>query len=490
MCTVFLGILQAYLIIENGGKIVSANKNVVYPYIPNSAPKTQKEMMDFVGVKDLWELYEEIPENLRYMKGLDIPPAILDEYSMSRHIEEVLGKNLSTRDSVSFLGAGCASHYIPAVVDEITTRGEFLTCYGSESWADHGKYQTFVEYNSMLAELLDTEVLSVPQYDGGQALATALCMANRINGRTKVLLPESMDPQNRRVVLNYIDSVHDDTKVLPVFYGYDPKTGAIDLDDLKSKFDKDVAAVAVEPVNFFGVMEPAVAEIGRISRRKGAEYVAYVDPLSLGILEAPPKYGATIVCGDLHSLGLHLSCGNGQAGFLSTQGEEKYLMNYKDFIYGFCKPEVEGEYVFGNLLIDRTHYSRRAKGTEFTGTGTNLWMVSAAVYMALMGPKGFEEIGDTILKHTAYARKKISAIKGVKITFSGTAYQELVVNFDRTGKKVAQINKALLRQGIFGGFDLSRDFPRLGQSAQYSFTEVTGKQEIDRLIKALSDILV
>jgi glycine dehydrogenase subunit 1 len=463
--------------------------DIVYPYIPNSAPKPKKEMMDFVGVKDLWELYEEVPEYLRFKKDLDIPPAILDEYGMSRHIEEVLDRNVSCKDNLNFLGAGCAQHYIPAVVDEITTRGEFLTCYGAESWADHGKYQTFVEYNSMLAELLDTEVLSVPQYDGGQALATALCMANRINGKRKVLLPESLDPQNRRVVLNYLDSVHEYTTVEPVFYAYDRKTGEADMDDIKKKLDDDVAAVAVCPVNFFGVMEPKVAEIGRLARRKGAEYIAYVDPLSLGVLEAPPKYGATIVCGDLHSLGLHLSCGNGQAGFLSTQAEEQYLINYKDFIYGFCKPEVEGEYVFGNLLIDRTHYSRRAKGTEFTGTGTNLWMVSAAVYMALMGPKGFQEIGNTILAHTAYARKKLTAIKGVKAVFGGAAYQEIALNFDGTGMTVAQINKALLRKGIFGGFDLSGDFPKLGQSALYCFTEVTGKAEIDRLADALAAVL-
>jgi glycine dehydrogenase subunit 1 len=446
-------------------------------------------MMDFVGVRDLWDLYDEVPEQLKFKDDLDIPPAILDEYGMSRHIDGLLGRNISCKDYVSFLGAGCAGHYITAVVDEITTRGEFLTCYGAESWADHGKYQTFVEYNSMLAELLDTEVLSVPQYDGGQALATGLCMANRINGRSKALLPMSMDPQNRRVVENYLDSVHNDTKVAPIYYGYDEATGAADMSDLKAKLGADVAAVVVEAVNFFGVMEPNVAAIGELAKSRGAEYIAYVDPLSLGVLEAPPRYGATIVCGDLHSLGLHLSCGNGQAGFLSTQGEEKYLVNYKDFIYGFCTPEVEGEYVFGNLLIDRTHYARRAKGTEFTGTGTNLWMVSAAVYMALMGPKGFEETGKAILAHTAYARKRLSGIKGVSLPFSGAAYQEIVVDIGGAGKTVAQVNKALLGRGIFGGFDLSADFPQLGQSALYCFTEVTGKQEIDLLAAALADVL-
>ncbi len=462
---------------------------IVYPYIPNSAPGPQREMMDFVGVKNLWDLYEEIPANLRYTAKLDIPPAILDEYGMKKHIDAVLGQNISCSDYLNFLGAGCAQHYVPAVVDEITTRGEFLTCYGAESWADHGKYQTFVEYNSMLAELLDTEVTSVPQYDGGQALATSICMANRINGRVKVLLPESLNPQNKRIVLNYIDSVQEAQQLQPVFVAYDKKTGALDMADLKAKLDKTVAAVVVETVNFFGVMEANAAEIGKLAAAAGAEYIAYVDPISLGVLEAPTNYGATICCGDLHSLGLHLSCGNGQAGFISTLGKAKYLENYKDFLYGFCEPEVEGEYVFGNLLIGRTHYAQRAKGKEFTGTGTNLWMVSAAVYMALMGPKGFEEVGRTILYNSKYAAKKLSALKGVKLAFSGPIFGEFVLNFDATGKKVADINKKLLKKQIFGGFDLSSDFPQLGQSALYCVTEMTGKEEIDKLAAALKELL-
>ena len=462
---------------------------IVYPYIPNSSPGIQREMMEYVGVESLWDLYEEIPENLRYTKRLDIPEAIPDELSMKRHIENVLAENITSNEYMSFLGAGCANHYVPAVVDEITARGEFLTCYGAESWADHGKYQTFVEYNSMLAELLETEVMSVPQYDGSQSVATAICMANRINNKQSVLLPETMDPQIKRVVLNYIDSNQPEHAIKPVFIKSVEGFGTIDMDDLAAKLDDDVTAILVEPVNFLGVMEPNVDKIGALAKSKGIEMIAYVDPISLGVLEAPVKYGATIVCGDLHSLGLHLSCGNGQAGFISTLSEEKYLQNYKDFIYSFVEPEVEGEYVFGNVLISRTHYARRAKGNEYTGTQSALWMVSAAVYMALMGPKGFQKIGESILYHSNYAAKKLTALKGVKLPLKGAFFREFVVNFDDSGKTVAEINEELLKRGIFGGFDLSRDFPHLGQSALFCFTEVTGKFEIDALISALTDIL-
>ena len=466
-----------------------SNKKIVYPYIPNSNPKTQKEMMDYVNINDMWELYEEVPENLKYRKKLNIPDGILDEYSLKKHVEKVLSKNKNCAEYTSFLGAGCAQHFIPAVVDEITTRGEFLTCYGAESWGDHGKYQTFVEYNSMLAELLDTEVMSVPQFDGGQAISTALAMACRITNRKKVLLPKLMNPMYKSIVENYMHKMQKELDIKVEYVDYIEETGTLNIEDLKNKLDEETAAVLIENPMFLGVLEDKAEEIGEMAKEVGAEFVVYVNPISLGVLEAPANYGATITCGDLHSLGLHLSGGNGQAGFISTQAEEKYLMNYKDFIYGFAEPEVEGEYVFGNMLIERTHYSRRAFGNEFTGTGTNLWMVSAAVYMALMGPKGMEEVGESILYNSQYAAKKIAALPNVSLRFNSPFFQEFVVDFSNTGKTVGEINKELLNYEIFGGLDLSESYENLQNCALYCVTEVITKEETDYLVEKLTEII-
>ena len=464
------------------------NEKTVYPYIPNSAPEVQAEMMAAIGITDMDQLYEEIPDRLRFKETLDIPEAITDEYGMKRHIQNVLGKNTTTADAISFLGAGCANHYVPAVVDEIITRGELLTSYGSDGWADHGKYQIFAEYNSMICELLGTEALSVPQYDGGQALATSICMANRINGRTKVLLPATMNPQNKRIIGNYLASVHEENAIEQVYIDHDDETGLMDLAKLEEALTEDVTAVVVEMVSFLGMMEQNIREIGRMAHAKGAEFIVYTDPIALGVLEAPMELGATIVCGDLHSLGLHQANGGGQAGFISTKRDAKYLNEYKDYMYGFCEPEVETELAFGILLNYRTHYSQRAKGKEYTGTGKNLWMAAACVYMALMGPKGFEEIGETILYNCRYAQKKLSEIQGLALRFSGPCFHEFVVDFNGCGKSVAEINKALLAEGIFGGFDLSSDFPQLGQCALYSVTETTLKEDTDRLVEALRRI--
>lgn len=461
----------------------------VYPYIPNSAPENQRQMMEYLGIEELSELYTEIPKELIYKEPLDIDTALLDEYSLRKHTETLLSENISCSDYCSYLGAGCAQHYVPAVVDEITTRGEFLTCYGSESWSDHGKYQAFFEYNSMMVELLETDVISAPQFDGGQALATAISMANRINGRKKVLLPEFLNPQHLATIENYLDAAQADHQIEIVTYKRSREEGTIDIQDLESKLDQTVTAVVLDNRNFFGVLESCAEQVGKLAEKFGAEYIVYVDPISLGILEPPSRYGATFTCGDLHSLGLHLAFGGGHAGFISTNFDEKYIYQYKDFFYAMAEPEVKGEYVFGNMMFDRTHYAKRAKGNEFTGTGTNLWMISSAVYLALMGPKGMQEVGETIYLHSNYAAREISKIPRVRIRFKGNIFQEFVVDFNETGLTVRDINTRLLEQKIFGGLDLSNVFHDLGQCALYSVTEIHSKEMIDRLVHSLAEIV-
>ena len=263
----------------------------------------------------------------------------------------------------------------------------------------------------------------------------------------------------------------------------------MDLADLEAKLSEDVTAVVCELVSFLGMIESQVREIGALAKKYGAEFIVYTNPITLGILEAPMECGATIVCGDLHSLGIHQGNGSGQAGFISTKREAKYLNEYKDYMYGFCEPEVEGELAFGILLNYRTHYSQRAKGKEYTGTGKNLWMAAACVYMALMGPKGFEEVGETMLCNCRYAQKKLAEIPGVSLKFTAPSFHEFVVDFSGAGMTVAQVNEGLLKKGIFGGFDLSKDFPEFGQCALYSVTETTLKEEMDALADALRDVL-
>jgi len=466
-----------------------SKERVVYPYVPNSVPEIKAEMMKEVGVTDIMELYEEIPEHLKYKQRLNLPEPLVDEYSVRRHVEGLLNKNKNCSEYTSFLGAGCARHFVPAVCDEINGRGEFLTAYVGESWADHGKWQSLFEYASLIGELLDMDVTSCPVYDGYQAAASALRMAGRVNGRKEVLLPESIDPDMLKVIRNYLGGAPNPILDI-VMVGLDKKTGLMDLKELKAKLSAKTAAVFIENPTYLGYFETQAEEIGKMAKAAGADFVVSCDPISLGVVAPPAQYGATIACGDFHPLGIHMQCGGGQGGFIATHDDMKYIAEFKDLMFGLTETVKEGEWGFGEVLFDRTSYGSREKGKEFTGTTTGLWAVTAAVYLSLMGPKGMAEVGQTIMQRSQYAAAKISQLKGVELAFpKNPFFKEFVVDFTMTGKTVAEINKGLLEYKIFGGKDLSSPGSDKAQRALFCVTEATTQEDIDKLVYALASVI-
>jgi glycine dehydrogenase subunit 1 len=182
--------------------------------------------------------------------------------------------------------------------------------------------------------------------------------------------------------------------------------------------------------------------------------------------------------------------GGGQAGFIASRDEERYVMEYPSRLFGIAPTSVPGEYGFGDVAYERTSFAVREEGKEWVGTAAALWGITAGVYLALMGPQGMVEIGEGIMTRARYAMKQMDKVKGVKAPlFRSPHFKEFVVNFDDTGKTVAQINEALLAQGIFGGKDLSEEFPELGNSALYCVTEVHTKEDIDTLVGALKEVV-
>lgn len=464
-------------------------EKIVYPYIPNSVPHVKEEMLAAVGLKDDIDLYEEIPDDLKVKGLLNLPDPIVDEYSIKKHVAGILSKNKNTEDYISFLGGGCSKHFVPAVVDEILGRGEFLTCYGAETWADHGKYQAFFEYCSQIAELVDMEVMSVPLYDGYQAMATSLCMANRINGRREVLIPETLGEDAKSIIENYTGSVQAEKALIITQVKCDPETGCMDLSDLGEKLTEEVSAVLIENPSYLGIVEGGAKVIGEMAQQIGAEFIVSVDPISLGVMEAPGQYGATMAIGDFQSLGLHMACGGCCGGFIATPDDMKYMMEFKDIMNGMVETTVDGEYGWVPVLVERLHYAVREKGKEFTGTGTNLWSIGVAVYLSLMGPQGMEDVGKTIMQNARYGAKKLSEIDGVKLKFDNAFFKEMVVDFSDTGKSVEAINKGLLERGIFGGHDLGKEKPWLKTCALYAITEVHTKEMIDQLAEGIKEIV-
>ena len=331
------------------------------------------------------------------------------------------------------------------------------------------------------------DVLSCPVYDGTTAAATSLRMASRVTDRSEILLPKTMNPEALAVVRNYTKGVPDPVITISII-DFDRKTGLLDLDDLKSKISSNTAAVLIENPTYLGSIETQAEEIGRIARENGAEFIVYTDPISLGVLAPPAQYGATFACGDFHPLGIHMQCGGGQGGFIATHDDMKYIAEFKDLMFGLAETVRDGEYGFGEVLYDRTSYGSREKGKEFTGTTTGLWAITAAVYLSLMGPKGMAEVGQAIMQKAQYAAKRVVEIQGIEITFNTPFFKEFVVNFDETGKTVSEINKGLLDRKIFGGKDISAEFPELGQSALYCVTEIMRKEDIESLGDALEEV--
>jgi len=456
-----------------------------HPYIPNSIPEVQKKMLKEIGLKDLKDLHEGIPEDLKLKKKMNLPNPLKSEYELKRHIEEVLAKNISCKDCLNFIGAGCWQHYIPAVCDEINTRAEFLTAYGGEPYEDHGRFQALFEYQSLVGELVDMEVVNVPTYDGAQASATSVRMASRITGKKEVVIPSTMDPDRFLIMKNYCRP-----DITLIHANYDLKSGQMDLDDLKTKVSDKTAAIYFENPSFLGFIEENGDKISKAAHKVGAISIVYVDPISLGILQSPVKYGADIICGDLQPLGMHMSYGGGQSGFIATHDKLKFVQEFPSRLFGLAPTSTEGEYGFGDIYYDRTSFGVREGGKEYVGTHTALWGITAGVYLSLMGPKGMFEVGKTIMQKSQYSAYKLSSIKGVKASkFNSCFFKEFIVDFNKTGKTVGKINKTLLSKGIFGGKDLFNEFPELGQSALYCVTEVHTKSDINKLVEAIEEAI-
>ena len=458
-------------------------RSTAHPYIPNSAGAAKEAMLREVGATSEDDLYEDIPEALRFRGRLGLPEPLASEPELRRHVEGLLSKNRSCAEALSFLGAGCALHFVPAVCDEINSRAEFLTAYAGEPYDDHGRFQALFEYASLMGEHLDKDVVNVPTYDGFQAAATGLRMATRITRRREVLVSRAVSGDQLSKIRDYMKP-----RIRTRLFDYDAATGEPDLSSLEDAISNETAAVYLENPSYLGPIATCGAEVSAMAHGVGALSVIGVDPSTLGVLAPPAEYGADVVVGDLQPLGMHMAFGGGHAGFIATRDEPRFVMEYPSRLFGITSTSVEGEYGFGDVAYERTSFALREGGKEWVGTAAALWGITAGAYLALLGPEGIRDLGETILQRSHYAAKRLSRIPGVRAPrFHGPVFHEFVVDFSETGKSVARIHRALLRGGIFGGKDLSGEFPELQRCALYCVTEVHTKADLDRLAEALEE---
>jgi len=453
-----------------------------HPWMANSVPAIEEEMLEAVGAATVEELFAQIPESHRLRAPLELPPPLTSEVELSRHLREALARNESCERNLSFLGAGCWQHHVPAVCDEVVRRSEFLTPVWGTPSSDYGRNQAWFEFASQLGELLALDFVGLPVYSWGCAAGHAIRMAARLNGRREVLVPRFVDPERMAVIESYCGRGELDAHLDVGRVELDPATGRLDLGDLRAKLSDRVCAVYFETPSYLGTIEAEAAEIVELAHEAGAEAIAGVDPISLGVLAPPGDYGADIAVGSIQPLGVHMSCGGGVGGFIASRDEERYAREYPTLNLSICDTVVPGERGFGIALFHQTSYGSREEGNDWTGNSTYLWAVAAAAYMSLLGPQGFVELGELIVQRARYAAALLDEVEGVSVRWKDGFFKEFVADLERP---VAEVNRGLRERGIFGG----KELPELGRSSLWCVTEVHAKADLDRLASALEEVM-
>jgi len=447
----------------------------VHPYIPNTAPESRAAMLAAVGAASVDEFYADVPADLRLDRPLDLPEPLVAEQDLVRHVEGLLAKNVSTRQRLSFLGAGTYHHYVPAVVDEVIGRSEFLTAYAGEPYEDHGRFQALFQYQSLMAELLAMDVVNVPTYDGYQATATSLSMAGRMSGRRRVLVASDVLPAKLSKVRDFV-RVHLDLEFVPTV------DGVADVAALATRLGDDVAAVWVETPSCTGAIEARLREIADAAHSAGAVLVVGTDPIGYGVLTPPAEQGADIVCGDIQSLGLHQWFGGAHGGFIAVHDDPRFIMEMPSRLFGLATTDVPGEYGFGDVAYDRTSFAHREEGKEWVGTAAALWGIAAGVYLALMGPQGMRDLGEVLLARTRYAQLRLAAIPGVTLGDAAAHLREFTIDLSGAGVTAAGVVDALRAKGIEPGVVVGE------HRLLVCVTEMTSQADIDRLASGLATV--
>jgi glycine dehydrogenase subunit 1 len=444
-------------------------------------------MMRQIGIGSIDELYTDIHEKYRLKDSLNLPKNGLSEFEVKKNVEALLSENRTCEEMPVFLGAGCWPHYVPAVVKEIVQRSELLTAYTPyQPEIAQGMLQALFEYQSMICELTSMEVSNCSMYDWASALGEAARMAARVKGRNEVLIPRIIHPERKETLAAYVEPAGISIETM----SYDRKNGQINIEDLKEKISDKTAAVYIENPSYLGMIEEQVEEIVKEAHQHGALFIVGVDPTSLGILKPPGEYEADIVVGEAQPLGNPMNFGGPLLGIMACRGDMNLIRQMPGRVIGLTTTIDGSKNGFCMALQTREQHIRREKATSNICSNEALCAVASAVYMALLGPEGMRELGETITYKANYAMQLLSEIDRVKTpVFTSAHFKEFTVNFDDAGLTAKEVNTKLLSCHIHGGKDISGEFPELGQTALYCVTEIHSKEEIEHLAEALNEIL-
>ncbi|MCX6573014.1 MAG: aminomethyl-transferring glycine dehydrogenase subunit GcvPA [Candidatus Aminicenantes bacterium] len=439
--------------------------------------KDKKEMLARTGVGSVDELFCCIPEAVRLRRLLDLPPA-QSELELVRTVDAIGRKNAGV-GLLSFLGGGAYDHFIPTVVDYLSSRGEFVSPYTPyQPEVSQGTLQIIFEYQTLICQLTGLDIANASLYDGSTGTAEAVLMAQRVTGRNKVVLAGSLHPQYRAVVRTYIKNLG----IEAVEVGFGPD-GRIDRTELGRLVDDKTAAVVYQSPNFFGVIEEIKALSDAAHAAKAMSVAIVAEALSLGLLEAPGRLGADIVTGEGQSLGLPLSFGGPYLGFMACKKE--FLRQMPGRIAGQTV-DKEGRRGFVLTLSTREQHIRRERATSNICSNQALCALRATIFMETLGKQGLREMAWQNAQKAAYAADRLLAVPGVKKRFSGPVFNEFVIDLP---KPWAAVDAGLREKGLLGGFGLGSAYPELKNAVLVAVTELRTKDQIDRLARALQEVL-
>jgi glycine dehydrogenase subunit 1 len=424
-------------------------------------------MLETIGVDSIDELFGDLPQGVRFDRELALPPALIEQ-ELTAYFEELAAAN--ERPDVSFLGAGLYDHYVPAVVDAVLQRGEFLTAYTPyQPELSQGVLQAIFEYQTAICELTGLDVANASGYDGTTVAADACFVAKHATRRSKVVVTEATAPQVRQVVKTYAPGFGLEVAEVP------HRNGATDPEELRAAAE-DAACVIFQQPNFFGVLEPA-PDLAAAAADAGALPIAHVDPVSLGVLEAPGRYGCALAIGEGQSAGNYLSYGGPHYGFLAARSD--FIRRMPGRIVGETT-DAAGNRGYVLTLQTREQHIRREKATSNITTNQTLLTIAGLVYLSWLGPQGLREVGETCLALAEYAKERL----GLPPVFSDKAtFKEFAV---RVGRPARDVIREAAAKGINPGYPLGRDYEGMDDVLLIAVTERRTTDEIDRLAEVLA----
>jgi glycine dehydrogenase subunit 1 len=431
----------------------------------------REAMLDAVGVASVDDLFADIPNAVRLGRELALDRA-LSEQELVEHLTDLAERNVHTGAELSFLGAGIYDHYVPAVVDAVLSRGELLTAYTPyQPELSQGVLQAIFEYQTAICELTGMDVSNASGYDGTTVTADACYVAKHVTGRDKVVVCEAVNPMVRQVVKTYAPGFG--LEVVEI-----PHSGGVTDPDAVGTAAAGAAAVIFQQPNFFGCLEPA-ADLAAAANEHEALPVAHVDPLSLGVLEAPGKYGCAIALGEGQGAGNHQSYGGPHYGFLAARAD--YIRRMPGRIVGETT-DVDGRRGFVLTLQTREQHIRREKATSNITTNQTLLALAGLVYLSWLGPVGLRELGETCMSLAEYAKQRL----GFPLSFSDqTTFKEFAIRLGRPAKEVVREARA---RGVHPGYALGRDYPGMDDALLVCVTEKRSPADVDRLADVLAEV--